>query len=250
MNFLECATRNVWNDLKAHLAPLIALVGLVLFFALVGCLLSGTAPVCLPAWFEVCLYALGFIVAIAVLILLISVLFNGTLCLFDAAADAFTDATGIEQADSVVTSGLTAMDCASAREELARLQRELETARSARDARAADVEAARRRVNAAVAALATAVVAVAAIPFWRPDLISGALVAVVVAGALVVRRATQLARAEDRLRAAQDVVERALAAVAAAAVIVDDICSEEQSGPTGEPLPPGGGFEVVPRRTV
>lgn len=242
MNFLECATRNVWNDLKTHLAPIIALVGIVLFLALLGCLLSGTVAVCLPAWFEACLYLLGFIVAYAVLIILISILFGATVCLFDAAADAFTDATGIEQADSVVTSGLTAMDCASARAELARLQQELDNAKVARDALVADVESARRRVNAAVAALAIAVATVAAVPFWRPDLIIGAIVAVVAAGALVVRRGRQLAQAKDRLRAAQGVFEKALAAVAAATVIVDQICSEEQSHPPDEPPQPG--FEL------
>jgi hypothetical protein len=208
-----------------------------LLVTLLGCLMSGAAAGCLPAWFASLIGAAELIVAYVAVMALISIVVEGTQCfvrsVFDAAQDVFTNIIGAQPAD---TAALSAMDCPSARAELARLQQELADARSRRDARRADVDRAQRRVDAARTATALAVSAAIVVGIWAPWLLAAAIAVAGAAAALLVVRAERLARAKQRLADAELALAQAIANEAAVRAIVDQICSNND--PTVPIKPP------------
>jgi hypothetical protein len=246
-NYFGCVLRTVLKALLYIMPIFIVIFGIIFLAELIGCLLSGpAAAVCLPGVLETLLVMIGGLIAMALVISLIMGLVAAVLCSFVAVDAALDDIPGlIAGGAAAAVSALTAMSCESAQAELERLKQELAAAKAARDARAAEVADARARVIAAAVALATAIAAIAAVAFWRPDLLIATIAAAAVAAALLVRRGRQLAESEVRLAAAEANLVKAIAAVGAATIIVDNICGQDGSNePTNQPpvgIEPVGG---------
>lgn len=249
IEFFECVWPKVRRDLEAFLSVIGGLILLILAIELIGCLFSGAAAACLPVWFEGAVAAVGVFMVFALVALLTLVLVNGAACAIGAGLDALEDFLGdtfdVENANGVstVTGALTGTSqptmCEEAQAALARAQQALAAAVAARAAQRERTDRARGRLRAAAAGLAVAIAAALSVPFWRPDLLPGAIAAVVAAVVLVVRRTQRLAAEVNALALSEAAVVRAAAAVAAASALVAVLCGASSGMPTTNPPKPG-----------
>lgn len=227
MDVLAC----IWNQIRrAFREQILPFVGLIILFGFIAALV--VLLVALDPEFALVTLALVLSGALIVLVTMgalaiITAIIN---CVIAAIDRGIADLTG---ASPAAGQALVAVDCPSAQAALAQTEMAFNMALAARDATRTRAELARRRANTASQFLMAALLAITAVPFFRPDLLIAAIATAAAATLVLARRLRQLALAEAQLQVAEAALVAAAAQLGAAQALVDQLCGQGGQPPIG-----------------